>query len=739
MADRSTFIINLKALGFDKVADGFKKVADKAKTTFQNLGKVQQNQKKIQSNKIRQLGDRSAKAAMQVKGLNSGLLLMGNNLKGLVILGVKRLAEEFVTVTDQINRVKGQMELFTGSVARAEMLTRQLQDATIDTGWDLDALSSTMTKLGVGLEQFGHTEEDLIDITKGLGLIFRDMGADGDKLAKVSGNLAQLFTRTVVPFEKLESLLGRGKHEQLFRGVGQELVKIKNIDLTAFGNKGKNAMAIVEREMKKGAVSGEDLHKALVNITKARLDQSIVPTEIGHGFDQLAKAGKVALGRFDEMLGISNDIAETFHDWSQNLKDFTDEDMKKAEIRLLGWIEALKELIRLVGFVPLTVAKKLKENLSVGGDQDDLIGRLGQGAYARRESARIEQEIADLQAKIDAGYTGEEKKTRRPRTEVTPREEDEPTAAVPQDTAGGTALTGLANQLANIDAASRQSLITGEQEVELKARLNEQVLQTQAAHALELETNDRLANQYQVLLAFTDGYAASLKAASTETKKTTTTTKKQSLTFKMVAHHSINAGNAVLGLVSAMDSVKQGSGGLITKLGQVASAIASAAQQAGLNALGPYGAAAGVGLQVLGAVFDRKKTEPAQTEAPACPEDKATGDPCSQPTTDAAMATTRAVEEQTQAMLTIEQERSRGLEIQNKLLEDQLLAMPKYGGAAFNTPNVVGNPSGSPTIVIQNINDPREIIEETMASEAGQLVIRNTLMEDRELTMDMVS
>ena len=791
MADRSTFIIALKAIGFDKVAEGFKKVAAKAKSTFMNLGKVQQNQKKIQSNKIKQLGDRSAKAAIQTKGLSDGLLLMGNNLKGLAIIAARQAVGAFVEMSDQMNRVVGQMELFTGSATRAADLTYRLQEAAVDTGWDLDALSSTVTKLGVGFEQFGHSEEDLIDITKGLGLIFRDMGADGDKLAKVSGNLAQVFTRTTVPFEKLESLLGRGRHEQLFRQLGQEIVKLKGLDLTEFGNQGKNAFAVIEEGLKSTAIAGSDVHQAFVNITKARLSGDIVPTEIGHGWDQVTASIKLAAGQLDNTAGISKSIAGFMHDISQEIKGVVSglksgaietSNMQKfvaatlAPIKFTadafeaiydwlfkgteemkawkGFVYVIRDAIKLVVGWFKDIAQYAKEGAiqlsRMFGDSDLLVSAAKKLLDYWRKIVKLFTDYNDLtvsrEAKVgsvQAGTNfGSSLQTGAPKTTPTPTpepEDDGGKTALPKLTSGETALKGLTDQLNNLDAAARAGIITGKEEQELKARLYEQAVQAGAAHGAEIESNDKLLAQLDMVKLHTEGYVGILKKASTETQKTSTATKTQSLTFKMMTQHFVNAGGAALGLIGAMKSIEQGSGGLITKLGQVASAIADAARQAGLSALGPYGQAAGIGLQLIGAFTDRNKAEPAQQEAPMCPQDKATGDPCSQPTTDAAMATTRAVQEQTEEMLSIEQERARGLELQNKLLEDQLKAMPKIRPDVYSIPNAVGGGQTQVIVNIQNNVDPREVVENTMASEAGQQIIRNNMMEDRELSRDIVA
>ena len=109
----------------------------------------------------------------------------------------------------------------------------------------------------------------------GVGRLFRAWGADGEKIPKVLGNISLLFTRATVPLEKLESLLGRGRHEQFFQAIGKEFIKFKNIDVASAINRNLNAMQIFERKLKEQAVSGRDLFKIITAVTKKGLDLSI--------------------------------------------------------------------------------------------------------------------------------------------------------------------------------------------------------------------------------------------------------------------------------------------------------------------------------------------------------------------------------------------------------------------------------------------------------------------------------
>ena len=149
--------------------------------------------------------------------------------------------------------------------------------------------------------------------------------------------------------EKLQSLLGRGRHEQFFQAIGKEIIKFKNIDVASAINRNLNAMQIFERKLKEQAVSGRDLFKIITAVTKKGLDFSIVPTEIGHGWDQLVMSFKVGITQLDKTASISNTIAKIFHGLSQGVATVVDW-FKKGSIEA----QLIKESIRLVT-TPITV------------------------------------------------------------------------------------------------------------------------------------------------------------------------------------------------------------------------------------------------------------------------------------------------------------------------------------------------------------------------------------------------
>ena len=482
--------------------------------------------KQIKPTSLNRLAAAAKKAGSGFLSMLKNATLFGTNLQGLVLIAVNKLRTSFVELTDQYNRVIGQMELYSGSAAKATELTHQLQDASIDTGWDLDALSSTMTKLGVGMEQFGQSEEELIDMTKGLGLVFRDMGADGDKLAKVAGNLATLFTRSTVPFEKLESLLGRGRHEQLFRGIGQELIKIKGIDLTEFGNRGKNAMQIIEREMKKGTVTGKDLHTALDNITKARLELGNVPTEIGHGWDQWVQSINTAITRIDKLFGGSNLIAKVFHDASVRVKTFTD--------WLTGSSKSMKAIKGLAYLIRDAFQKIVGHTSSWSSKLTEVVHKMTDNWYFK-----MRRKIIDA-GKEGIDYLVDYFEKKKPKFNLFSNAAYGDPGAIGGGAGGGTAgggdegggagggrastqlspaegaIAGLINQMKNLDAAARISAIDQGKYADAMGSINAQAKNVLVTHAAEFESNDKLHNSLKGIIDSTNQYAKSAKKAKDE-------------------------------------------------------------------------------------------------------------------------------------------------------------------------------------------------------------------------------
>ena len=540
MADRSTFIINLKAIGFDKVADGFRKVADKAKMTFQNLGKVQKNQQSIKSNKVKKLGDDSAKTAKQVKGMTDGLLLMGNSLKGLVILGVSKLASEFVGLADEFNHVRDQMERFTGSSERAAELTDKLQKASIDTGSSLGILSTAFNKISIGLSQFGHSEEELIDVTKGMALVFSDAGVEADKLADITGNLASMFTRATLPFDKFESLFTGANQEEVFKKISDELVKISGIDLTSFANKGKNAMAIIETEVKKGTISVKDLRTAFINVGKARLDEGIVPTQIRHGVDQLTQSFTVLLTKFNESTGLSTTLAELLHNMSRIVKDLSDNihEVKKAIVAIgiaaltgltLKLAGAILGVTAQIGFLnaALTITARSIKSVFVAsfvgivavlitdildnlGLFDSKVKEVTDNVAKNAEAAmkKIRQSSKDLFTagglQADANF-GTALQTGAGVAGATTK--------LPQLTAAESAIKSLSDKLKNLRDSVNIVNLSADKRIQLEAEIHRQAQDLLVTHGTELSEKGKLLDATKDIIKETKAYSDAEKVA----------------------------------------------------------------------------------------------------------------------------------------------------------------------------------------------------------------------------------
>ena len=309
MATTETFTLKVDAKFKKAVTDGLAKIAAEGKKGAMAARSIDQNIKKISPVPL----DRLAQAANRANG---GLLnmvknttLMGYNLQGIVLVAVNKLRAGFVDMTDQFNRVIGQMSLLSGSAEEASRLTLKLQEAAVATGWSLDDMSSGMTKLHTGIKQYDVGADRAIELTKNFGLWMRAMGDEGKRVPKVLGNLVTMFQRSTLTLEKLETLLGRGRAEQFLGRIGENYLKIAKIDLAQPINKGLSAMQIFDREMKKGTISFTQFFE----IFSKTIDQGALfgttATEIGHGWNQVQEAMKTFITQLDNAFGGSNILA----------------------------------------------------------------------------------------------------------------------------------------------------------------------------------------------------------------------------------------------------------------------------------------------------------------------------------------------------------------------------------------------------------------------------------------------
>ena len=320
MAITETLTLKVDAKVKQAVIDGLKKIGTEGKKGQTEADRLGKNINKLNPAGLNRLATAANKANGGLLNMVKSATLMGYNLQGIVLLGVNKLRSSFVDMTDQFNRVIGQMELMTGSFDEAVRLTRKLQEAAVDTGWSLDDLSTGTTKMITGMGHYGLTADRAIEATRNLGLWMRAMGDTGARIPKLMGGLALMFQRTTLTAEKLEMQLGRGRSEQFLRGFGEELVKYKNIDITSATNKNLSALQLMDKLVKENNLSHKELNQVVLNTIDRLASNSVIATEIGHGWDKLSEAVKLFITQLDFAAGGSNALAGIFSHLAHGIK-----------------------------------------------------------------------------------------------------------------------------------------------------------------------------------------------------------------------------------------------------------------------------------------------------------------------------------------------------------------------------------------------------------------------------------
>lgn len=297
--------------------DALQKIGTEGKKGASAVNQIDKNMKKLNPGPLNRLASAANRANGGLLEMVKSTTLMGYNLQGIVLVAVNKLRTSFVDMTDQFNRVIGQMTLLSGSSEEAARLTYKLQEAAVATGWSLDNMSSGMTKLHVGIKQYGVDADRAIELTKNFGLWMRAMGDEGKRVPKVLGNLVTMFQRSTLSLEKLETLLGRGRAEQFLARIGDNYTKIAKIDLSDPINKGLSAMQIFDREMKKGTINFQQFFEIFQKTIDEGALFGTTATEIGHGWNQVQEAVKTFITRLDEAIGGSNKMAGILSGLSQ--------------------------------------------------------------------------------------------------------------------------------------------------------------------------------------------------------------------------------------------------------------------------------------------------------------------------------------------------------------------------------------------------------------------------------------
>ena len=299
-------------------------------------------------------------------------------------------------------------------------------------------------------------------------------------------------------------------------GLGQELVKLKDIDLTEFGNRGQNAMAIIEREMKKGAVSGADLHNALVNVTKARLSGDIVPTEIGHALDQLIKSVTVFITRFDDASGASNTLAKFIHDLSQGIKILADnmDDVVKT-VKQIGIFLLISSVPILTGKIILagkalwgivTALRAIRTGITatkialISSGWGAVFVGLGAIVALFAEELGLATEAVDkavdkaTKAKGAIGSIQGDANFGKSLKTGTPEDKSKTTTRtkVPQLTAAESAIKSLSEKLKNLRDSTNIVNLSADKRIKLEAEIHRQAQDLLVTHGTELSEKGKL-------------------------------------------------------------------------------------------------------------------------------------------------------------------------------------------------------------------------------------------------------
>lgn len=319
MATTETLTLKVDTKVKQALIDSLAKIGQEGRAGAKAADKLDKEIKSLSPAPLNRLASAANRANGGLINMVKNATLMGYNLQGVVLLGVNKLRSSFVDMTDQFNRVIGQMNLLSGSFDEAVRLTRKLQLAAVDTGWTIDDLSSGTTKLITGMSQYGLTADQAIEATRNFGLWMRAMGDVGSRIPKVLGGIALTFQRTTITAEKLESLLGRGRAEQFIKAFGDELIKYKNIDVTSTTYKNLSALQVFDKLIKENTLSHKELSEVmLITINNAK-GWSVIASEIGHGYDKLKEAVKLFITQLDFAAGGSNSLASIFSYMAQTL------------------------------------------------------------------------------------------------------------------------------------------------------------------------------------------------------------------------------------------------------------------------------------------------------------------------------------------------------------------------------------------------------------------------------------
>ncbi len=233
---------------------------------------------------------------------------------------------EVLQTADNIERLRGRIDLYTSSAMETVAVMSELFDRSVQIGAVVTALGETYARLAPAQEALNLSNEKMLDVTEAVATAFLVSGASAQEAENATIQLSQGLASGVLRGEEYNAVSEQGAR------LTQALARQLNVSTG---------------ELREMAAAGELTADVVANALMAELprlreEAEQLPVTIGRGFTSLRSAISETISLVNEKTGATSTIGEIFRDWALAISEFNDR-LAETDVETLERIVALRD------------------------------------------------------------------------------------------------------------------------------------------------------------------------------------------------------------------------------------------------------------------------------------------------------------------------------------------------------------------------------------------------------------
>lgn len=233
---------------------------------------------------------------------------------------------EVLQTADNIERLRGRIDLYTSSAMETVAVMSELFDRSVQIGAVVTALGETYARLAPAQQALNLSSSQMLDVTEAVATAFLVSGASAQEAENATIQLSQGLASGVLRGEEYNAVSEQGAR------LTQALARQLNVSTG---------------ELREMAAAGELTADVVANALMAELprlreEAEQLPVTIGRGFTSLRSAISETISLVNEKTGATSTIGEIFRDWALAISEFNDR-LAETDVETLERIVALRD------------------------------------------------------------------------------------------------------------------------------------------------------------------------------------------------------------------------------------------------------------------------------------------------------------------------------------------------------------------------------------------------------------